>query len=301
MHGIKSVEAAEFTPAQLSTVNIQHQRIHQHATATFNFTTYNVLRDQDTINSNTERHFVMLKSDETDEEGVPAHPYWYARVLGVYHANVYHRNERSPRRCDFLWVRWLGRDPEWDSGPRHLRLDRVGYVPEDYPEAFGFLDPAHVLRACHLIPAFALGKTTSLLRPSTARDSEDGDWTNYYVMRYINFFFWLIFLIPVYRFVDRDMMMRYLGTGVGHMQPEGFPSEVGAINPLLQDDRWELEIPQPADSPPQDASEPHHENDGGEADPDDPLDAQDMESGDEDESGEEGFDNDDEDDGYLDF
>lgn len=182
MNGIKSIEAGEFTPAQLGTVNIQHQRIHKHATAAFNYTTYDVRRDQDTTNANTGRCFVMVKS-ETNEG---THPYWYARVLGVYHANVYHPGERAPRRYEFLWVRWLGQDPDWESGPRHLRLDRVGYIPEDEPEPFGFLDPSHVLRASHLIPAFALGKTTSLLGPSSTRDSEDGDWINYYVMRYVN-------------------------------------------------------------------------------------------------------------------
>ncbi|KAJ7076247.1 hypothetical protein B0H15DRAFT_790815 [Mycena belliarum] len=203
MQGIDSTEAADLTSDQRSVVNIQHQRIHQHATAAFNFTRYDVQRDQDTINSSTGRRYVMVKSNETDEDGLAPHPYWYARVLGVYHANVYHPAARVPRRYEFLRVRWFGRDPDWDSGPRHLALDRVGYVPEDVPEAFGFLDPALVLRSCHLIPAFSLGKTTTLLQSSTARDSDEGDWVNFYVMR----------------FVDRDMMMRYLGTGVGHMQP----------------------------------------------------------------------------------
>jgi hypothetical protein len=187
MQGITSIEATDFTPDQLSAVNIQHNRIHGHATAAFNYTTYDVRRDQDTINANTDRCHVMVKSDENSEEGLAAHPYWYARVLGIFHANVYHAGSNRPRRYEILWVRWFGRDPEWDSGPRHLRLDRLGYVPEHYPEAFGFLDPAQVLRACHLTPAFDLGKTTSLLGPSMARDFTEGDWMNYYVMRYVDF------------------------------------------------------------------------------------------------------------------
>jgi hypothetical protein len=32
-----------------------------------------------------------------------------------------------------------------------------------------------------------------------------------------------------HRFVDRDMMMRYLGIGVGHLHPATFPTEVDAI------------------------------------------------------------------------
>jgi hypothetical protein len=40
-------------------------------------------------------------------------------------------------------------------------------------------------------------------------------------------------LTVFYRFADRDMMMRYLGTGVGHRQSEDFPREVGLLkNPL---------------------------------------------------------------------
>jgi hypothetical protein len=185
MQNIVSIEATAFSTHELSTVNIQHHRIYEHATAAFNHTTYDVLRDQDTINSNTERCYIMVKSDESSNEVMDAHPYWYARVLGIFHANVYHASARLPRRYEFLWVRWFGRDPEWQSGARHLRLDRLGYVPSDDPEAFGFLDPAHVLRASHLIPAFSLGRTISLLGPSMARDSEDGDWMNYYVMRYV--------------------------------------------------------------------------------------------------------------------
>ncbi|KAJ7078763.1 hypothetical protein C8R43DRAFT_1177846 [Mycena crocata] len=262
MHGINVIEATDCTPDELATVHIQHNRIHRHATAAFNYTSYNVQRDQDTINANTERRHIMVKSDETSEGVLAPHPYWYARVLGVFHANVFHSDERAPRRYEFLWVRWFGRDPEWDSGPRHLRLDRLGYVPEHYPEAFGFIDPAHALRACHLVPAFALGKTTTLLRPSKMRDSPEGDWMNYYVMR----------------FVDRDMMIRYLGTGVGHLQPANFPLEVDAINPWLEE---ELEIvAPPQNSPLQDGEDPA-------GDEGTPLNAEQIESDEEDGTDEE--------------
>jgi hypothetical protein len=128
---------------------------------------------------------------------------------------------KEPARMEFLHVRWFGRDPDWLSGPGALRLDRIGYVPDSDDEAFGFLDPTHVLRACHLIPAFALGKTTALLGPSKHRDSNEGDWVNYYVMRY----------------VDRDMMMRYLGTGIGHMHPPGFPNETQSLQ-VVREDRY---------------------------------------------------------------
>lgn len=38
-----------------------------------------------------------------------------------------------------------------------------------------------------------------------------------------------------FRFADRDMMMRYLGIGVGHLQRADFPHEVDSINPVPED------------------------------------------------------------------
>lgn len=85
---------------------------------------------------------------------------------------------------EFLWVCWFCMNPEWSRGPSTLCLNWVGYIPEhDESGAFGFVDPSHVLRACHLILAFNLGKTNTLLSYSTMRDFHNGDWTNYYIMR----------------------------------------------------------------------------------------------------------------------
>lgn len=111
--------------------------------------------------------------------------------MGVFHADVQHRGkdsqDYSPRRMEFLWVRWLGVDPEHLLGRRQARLPKIGFVPSSDEFAFGFLDPSLVLRGCHLIPSFKDGKTTELLvqpdhqtteaRPSGGQE----DWTNYYV------------------------------------------------------------------------------------------------------------------------
>jgi hypothetical protein len=50
--------------------------------------------------------------------------------------------------------------------------------------AFGFLDPSFVIRGCHLIPAFAEGRSDTLLRrgPSLARSEQEADdWAFFYV------------------------------------------------------------------------------------------------------------------------
>jgi hypothetical protein len=73
--------------------------------------------------------------------------------------------------------------PHYRWGFKEGRLPKVGFVP-DSPTAFGFLDPSLVLRACHLIPAFADGRTDDLLRhgPTAARPcGEVNDWTAFYV------------------------------------------------------------------------------------------------------------------------
>ncbi|KAI8994034.1 hypothetical protein BD414DRAFT_411805, partial [Trametes punicea] len=83
------------------------------------------------------------------------------------------------------------------------RLNQIGFVPEEDNGTFDFLDPTDVIRACHLIPAFAEHRTTSLLRPSPLSrpvSEQHQDWERYYVNR----------------FVDRDMFMHYLSGAVGH-------------------------------------------------------------------------------------
>ncbi|KAF8228055.1 hypothetical protein L208DRAFT_1404441 [Tricholoma matsutake] len=147
----------------------------------------------------------MVLSTET---GPDAHPYWYARVLGVFHAKVMHSGPKSRNRSvqymEFLWVRWYGIQPGYCWGLKGVRLPKIGFIPDTNDGAFGFIDPSLVIRGCHLVPCFASGRTLALLQTSTLtaarRPDEVDDWANFYVMI----------------FVDRDMFMRYLGGGIGH-------------------------------------------------------------------------------------
>ena len=182
------------------------------------------------------------------------HPFWYTWVLGIYHANVYFGPNFGPQlECmEFLFVQWFGRDPDWQGGPGTCRLDRIGWVPESDPSgAFGFLDQARVIRACHLIPAFSCGKTTDLLSASRARDFPTADWVNYYVSRYVLVVVPLIYLLTyILRFVDRDMMMRYLGWGIGHRNPPDFAHEANALIASSHERELEhFEIPADTKSP----------------------------------------------------
>ncbi|KAJ7146778.1 hypothetical protein C8R44DRAFT_18711 [Mycena epipterygia] len=200
-------DEAEYSEAQRSTVKIIQQTIFPVQTLRVNFTTYDMRRDQDVINPRSHPNIMVL----SPETAANAHPFWYAQVLGIFHLEVLHTGSESRngsvQHMEFLWVRWYGTEPGYRSGFKAARLPKIGFVPDTDEYAFGFLDPSLVLRGCHIVPAFAAGRTSALLslgpgQVTAARpDGEMDDWENFYVI------IW----------VDRDMFMRYLGDGLGHL------------------------------------------------------------------------------------
>lgn len=178
-----------FTEDELNSVWITNNQIYSVKTLSVNYTTYDVRRDRDTINPGN-HNFLMVRSPE---DGSEAHPYWYAQVLGVYHAFVSTTHPtaryRSVRRMEFLWVRWLGVEPRYRSGSRYARLPMVGFVEDSDELAFGFLDPSLVIRGSHLIPRFASGRTNTLMSYQGSTEARapgcTDDWTNYYVNMYV--------------------------------------------------------------------------------------------------------------------
>ena len=152
-----------------------------------NYTTYDVRCNGDTINPWTYPD-IMVKSPET---GPGAQPYWYARVIGIFHAFVSSSHlgvkEKMLRQMDFLWVHWFGMEPgPYCHGFRHACLPKIGFVESSDNYAFTFLDPAQVIRGVHIIPAFSEGRTSALLpvTKSVARilnPEEEDDWLNFYV------------------------------------------------------------------------------------------------------------------------
>ena len=78
-----------------------------------NYTTYDLRRAQDSLNSQTHADLMVL-SHEDESEGQSEHPYWYAHIIGIFHAMVYHTEPRSrssePQHMEFLFVCWFG----WD-------------------------------------------------------------------------------------------------------------------------------------------------------------------------------------------
>jgi len=177
-----------YSDADRNTVRIVDNWIYSAKVLRINYTTYDVRRDQDSMNPRTHCD-VMVLSPET---GPNAHPYWYARVLGVFHARVLHTGpdarNRSVQHVEFLWVRWFGTVNGHRYGFKAARLPKIGFIEEDDESAFGFLDPSLVLRGCHLIPAFFDGRTSELLATlhSAARPpGEFDDWVAFYVNLYV--------------------------------------------------------------------------------------------------------------------
>ena len=178
---------ATFTSADRLTVRLHNETIFRVHTARINYTTYDLRWAYDTINPRT-HPFVMVASPES---APGSHPFWYAAVIGIFHAQVQHIGKDSrdyrPRQMEFLWVRWLGTIPGHSFGRRQARLPKIGFIPDSDEFAFGFLDPSLVLRGCHLLPAFNDGRTTELLTTTSssiteARSSSELDeWAYYYV------------------------------------------------------------------------------------------------------------------------
>jgi hypothetical protein len=181
-----------FTPADRQSVRILAGRIYSVNTCQVFYTTYDVQRQTDTINPRSSPDIMVYAPPDEDDSHYER--YWYARVLGIYHAKIICSHPdvvggNEVRRMEFLWVRWFGAEPGYTHGFRRAKLPKIGFVPSSDEYAFSFLDPRHVIRSCHLIPAFSCGRTTELL-PVAKTDarclrygqsqSECDDWTNYY-------------------------------------------------------------------------------------------------------------------------
>jgi hypothetical protein len=169
--------------ASVNSLYLQNDRIYQHQLMTIHYTTYDVRRRRNVIH--TGRHIAHrdIMGLLVLEEQTESSRFWFAHVLGIYHANVIYSGGGSsdfttPRRVDFLWVRYYSRSGQ-QSSPRSL--DQLRFPPVSEADSFDFVDPASVLRCCHIIPAFHKGRRPTPQEPSICR--HDRDWNGYYVNR----------------------------------------------------------------------------------------------------------------------
>ena len=90
---------------------------------------------------------VMVLSPDTGD-GIKQHPFTYACILGIFHAEVLHTVPGSwPvfKTMEVLWVRWFRYDMRWKAGLKQCHLHRVYFVLNINSDAYGFLDPDKVI------------------------------------------------------------------------------------------------------------------------------------------------------------
>ncbi|KAF5332762.1 hypothetical protein D9611_005092 [Ephemerocybe angulata] len=195
-----------------SNVVLKSDKLYSQKIMRIKYTTYEARRNEDVIHLDTEQSNVMLLQPEysyhsgDDSSTLAPHPFRYAKVIGILHAEVGYVGEMGRdgveyryHPLDVLWVRWYR--PLVAPAGSKLELDKAELLPIDSPGSHSFVDPLDVLRACHIIPQFRLGRrhANGIGKSLLARDGLD--WNAYYIGR----------------FVDRDMFMRYeWGLAVGH-------------------------------------------------------------------------------------
>jgi len=170
-----------------NSVLFKSDRMYRHNLLRLNYTTYDIRRSQDVVNPETTHCDIMLLANPDDMEANSNHPFLYARVLGIYHVNVVYVGmgmlDYTPRRLDFIWVRWFGYSECRSVAWKDCRLDSIRFPPMASNGAFGFVDPRDVLRGCHIIPRFAKGKVHSDGIGLSRCAGDTQDWQCYYVNR----------------------------------------------------------------------------------------------------------------------
>lgn len=181
--------------SQTQSIFFKGDRMYSHKLVQFNYTTYDVRRAQDVVNPGTSHCNIMLLAGArprpvalevapTPEQPLAQpHPYLYARVLGIYHANMIYTGPGmvgyTPKRMDFLWVRWY----EHQEGEHPDRLEQLFFPPISSEGAFGFVDPADVVRGCHIIPRFSKGKRHPGGVGFSKLAQDSSDWLSYNIGR----------------------------------------------------------------------------------------------------------------------
>lgn len=88
----------------------------------------------------------------------------------------------TPQQMEFLWVRWykpVVQVSTWESST----LDQVKFLPLNDEHSFDFVDPADILRGCHIIPCFAKRKKHPDGSGVSTCAGDKNDWLEYYMNR----------------------------------------------------------------------------------------------------------------------
>ncbi|KAG1812534.1 uncharacterized protein BJ212DRAFT_1276699 [Suillus subaureus] len=168
-------------------VIIKDNRMYCHNIARFNYTNYDVRRAQDVINPRTSHCNVMVLCAANDV-GHQGHKFVYGNMLGVYHVNVIYIGSGmvnyTPLQMEFLWVCWyepMAQVSAWET----LTLNQVRFLLMADQYLFNFLDPANVLRGCHIIPCFEKDKRHPEGSGMSACAGDKDDWHAYFINQWV--------------------------------------------------------------------------------------------------------------------
>ena len=136
---------SDFSDAERNMVHILGNKLFEAITMTVNYTSYDIRCDHDLVNPRSHADVMMVSpGSETNDTS----PFWYARVLKIYHADVWTSHpdvcDHSIHSMNILWVRWFGSEPDYNWGFSCAHLPKIGFVEWNDPFAFTFLDPTHV-------------------------------------------------------------------------------------------------------------------------------------------------------------
>jgi hypothetical protein len=159
-------------------------RIFSHKLMKIHYTTYDIRPEKDVIHLETPQCHVMLL--DPDNGGELEHPYRYARVIGIFHANVSYvgqlpdgTSSYASHQIDFCWAHWY----TWHKALDEFALERASPHPLNSPVALGFFDPIQILRAVHLIPQFSLKRMDKVGPVKSRWDSKYEIWNTYFINR----------------------------------------------------------------------------------------------------------------------
>lgn len=202
---------------QAGHIQFVNNRLYQHWVLKINYTTYDLQSKSDTVNPNTHHDIMILRNCASNN----VHPYEYARVIGIFHADVsYLGSPLEIKPVHFLWIRRFESLPGVGGPFTTHRLLKLRFLDSRHPKAFDFIDPEQVTRGIHIIPSFADGK------------SEGGEE-------------WRMYCTGL--FAERDLFMRFRGGGIGHKTTRQFDEFLlsdgtGQTNDEPQDEEEVIDI-----------------------------------------------------------
>ncbi|KDQ05727.1 hypothetical protein BOTBODRAFT_73713, partial [Botryobasidium botryosum FD-172 SS1] len=87
-------------------ITIKDNFIYSHKHIRLNSTSYDVRRGHDSLSLRSNRGDIFVASADSE---VLAHPFWYARVIRIFHVFVLDLANPNvqTKRVEFLWVQWF--------------------------------------------------------------------------------------------------------------------------------------------------------------------------------------------------